>query len=490
MHQTTVDGVATLWDDLPGHFTAALVVGMGAADETFTTSGITHLIEHLVMAQIGRRPVSYNANVDIDSCAFVASGDRADVLQFIEDVACQLSNPDTSRIAHEAKVIQIEGGIYGPPPLAEALRARCGFRGAGLTFAPEPDLAAVTPQAITELTGRLVRKEGCVLVLTGAPAADVRIPVPDGRPDRSGDAPFLSRTTPGAVRGYSSDQVTISFLTPEPSEALGVLLTDRAFETLRMRDGLSYQFDAHATTFNGQGLTALGADFAENRAPDVARALRREVQRLATAPPSEAEIDHVRSQLSHRCGDPTEAFPRMIDEAIRVLRGLPARPHPAVLEMEMALMADEELHRAATMAQDTLLVHLPLEVWDETDDADRFDDLPFDECSVVSHDEFPTDGVVFARRISLPTRRRSAVVLTDKAIVLRHGRHLKHLEWSQIVGVGRFEDTRTMVTIDGATVEIRSRDFQRGQDLLSRLDARTADRQFAADSCGFYFDLG
>ncbi|WP_026181298.1 insulinase family protein [Demetria terragena] len=478
MQQTLADGVVTLWEDAPGPFSAGLVVGMGASDETFTTSGITHLIEHLVMAQIGRRPINYNANVDIHHSSFVASGDRADVLQFIEDVALHLHAPDTSRIAHEAKVIGIESGTYGPPALAEALRARCGYRGAGLTSAPEPDLGGVSAQAVTELTGRLVRKDGCVLVLTGEPADDVRVPVPDGRPNRADDAPFLSSTTPGAVRGYSEDEVTISFLTPESSEALGMLVTERAFDTLRMRDALSYQIEDHTMALHGHGLTAIGADFAEERAPEVARALRREVQRLVTEPPTEAEVDHVRSQLRHRLEDSTAAFDVMVEEAGRLTRDLPARHHSTRIEAEMAQVQGEEWNRAIAMAQDTMLVHLPLEVW-EADDAEQFDDLPFDGRRIQSADEFPTDGEIFLRRRSRLLPRRLAVALTGDTIAMRHGGEMRRAAWSEVVGVAHEGDTRMVVFADGFSFGLRGRDFRRGDKMLAQLDACTADVRFA-----------
>ena len=49
LNSTTVNGIPALWTEGPPPYTAALVVRAGAQDETVRTSGVGHLVEHLVM---------------------------------------------------------------------------------------------------------------------------------------------------------------------------------------------------------------------------------------------------------------------------------------------------------------------------------------------------------------------------------------------------------------------------------------------------------
>jgi hypothetical protein len=48
--QGEIDGVPALSEDAPGPWRESLVFGVGTRHDTFRTAGVTHLVEHLVMA--------------------------------------------------------------------------------------------------------------------------------------------------------------------------------------------------------------------------------------------------------------------------------------------------------------------------------------------------------------------------------------------------------------------------------------------------------
>ena len=54
LHLTEVDGVRTIWAEVPGPLRAGLVLRMGAADETLARRGAGHLLEHLALFGIER----------------------------------------------------------------------------------------------------------------------------------------------------------------------------------------------------------------------------------------------------------------------------------------------------------------------------------------------------------------------------------------------------------------------------------------------------
>ncbi|GMA84909.1 hypothetical protein GCM10025868_01590 [Angustibacter aerolatus] len=86
LHRTEIDGVPVLWRQGPGPLQASLVVRTGLADETFTTNGLTHLVEHLVMRRVGPRPIEVNASVGLLFTEFTATGSPAAVASFVTDV--------------------------------------------------------------------------------------------------------------------------------------------------------------------------------------------------------------------------------------------------------------------------------------------------------------------------------------------------------------------------------------------------------------------
>ena len=104
------------WVDAPGEFFCSLMFRVGLADETLATNGITHLVEHLALFGLGRRDHPFNGFVDDQRCVFYASGERAEVLEFIRLVAASLGELPLDRLGVERRVLRAEassaGGLY------------------------------------------------------------------------------------------------------------------------------------------------------------------------------------------------------------------------------------------------------------------------------------------------------------------------------------------------------------------------------------------
>ena len=113
VHVDDVDGVPLLWIDGPAPVEAALVFGSGVADETFTTVGVGHLVEHLVMSRLPRHPAhEVNASVMLHRTRFWSSGPSAEVsrsLLDIADVVAFLASDDAGYIS--GAVIPVDGGL-------------------------------------------------------------------------------------------------------------------------------------------------------------------------------------------------------------------------------------------------------------------------------------------------------------------------------------------------------------------------------------------
>ena len=81
--RTERGGIPVWFSDVPGPCFASLMFRVGIADETLSTCGITHLVEHLALYTLGRRDHQYNGFVDDVRCVFYASGEEDEVLEFL-----------------------------------------------------------------------------------------------------------------------------------------------------------------------------------------------------------------------------------------------------------------------------------------------------------------------------------------------------------------------------------------------------------------------
>ncbi|BDZ59793.1 putative Zn-dependent peptidase [Barrientosiimonas humi] len=469
MQQTTIEGVRTLWADMPGPFRAALVVGIGARDETFPTSGLAHLLEHVVMSRIGRRPIDNNAEATTDATVFSAIGERSDVLQFLHDVCLQLARPDTARMAHEAKVIAIESGMYDSPGATIALQARFGWRGPGLAAGPEPALDQVTPEQLLDLVSRLVTRDNCVLAMTGPPGDDIRLPLPDAPARRAPEPTLLPRSTPAMIQAPEGAPVTLSYLTRSPAVGLATILRERLMDRLRHDLGISYDISDDTLPLQAGWLTAIAADFAPDAEPDVARVMREEVLGLANRPPDAGERAHAARMAELQLNDPTQLTGYLGFSAVRLLAGLPVLTPEEMLARELAELEPARLREAAAHAVATMLVHVPME------------ELPEVVGLAVTTELY--DGPTFGdrrhrRRTVRPVPRSLEVSVGEDGISMHlRGEHIG-APWSDVVGVAHHEDQRMVVFADGNTVWLRARDFRDGQRLIETVDRATAGRRF------------
>ena len=60
IEQTTIEGIRTLLAPGPGPTRGGVTFRVGQADETLSTAGITHLVEHLALHKLGMTDYHFN----------------------------------------------------------------------------------------------------------------------------------------------------------------------------------------------------------------------------------------------------------------------------------------------------------------------------------------------------------------------------------------------------------------------------------------------
>src|ERR1700752_1003510 len=106
--------VPTFWVEAPEPFAVCLAFRVGRADETLTTLGTTHLVEHLALFQIDRRDFVINGGVDDTKTIFYAEGKESEVRGFLQAVTTALANLPMDRVEAERAVLMNEAATKPP----------------------------------------------------------------------------------------------------------------------------------------------------------------------------------------------------------------------------------------------------------------------------------------------------------------------------------------------------------------------------------------
>lgn len=317
VHVDEVDGVPTIWGDLPGPFHAHLVFGVGQAHETLPLHGVTHLVEHLVLSGSSEAPHSYNGATGTILTSFIAAGDLDRVSDHLRAVAANLADLPTERLEHERQVLRAEAAQRSGSP-ADALSLwRWGPVGFGLTAYEEMALRWAQPWQVREWSSRFAR-DNAVLWLSKAPPAGLRLPLrPAAAPVTP--PPLLSASAP--VPGvFPLEQRGVSFSvvaprTPAAPTAL-FLLQHRLEQRLRHELGLVYGVTVGSDVLSGEVRHWM---FRVDCLPESNEAVQREVCALlrgAAELPTAAEWERVNGQRELSRQVPVEArLPALLEAA-------------------------------------------------------------------------------------------------------------------------------------------------------------------------------
>jgi Peptidase M16 inactive domain len=468
VNRTELDGVPVLWQDAPPPFSASLVFAVGARHETFRTAEVTHLVEHLVMATLPKSHLDSNAQVDVGSTIFQATGRPEAVVEFISAVCAAIGDLPLSRLAIEAGVLQAEGASGDHPAMCAALNDRYGQVGIGLLGCDGPGPSQITEQHVNDHLRRFFVRGNAVLVLTGPPPAGLRVLLPAGLPP----APLpvrLSRRRPPGRLTYAGPMPSLSI---EVATADGLdasvlmrILVERITDDLRHRQGLAYEVGSSAARVDEtRGVITFWADGREGKLDTVAAGLWQAVRELAENGPTVEEIAHDRAGLEEFLADPRGTQVRLEGEAMRLLRGhQPFTPEETRAGHDS--LTPTHLRDMAARSLGTALLQLPEDV-----DVD-LPDLPVLDGEDERYGDEPVTGRTHRKRVlALAPPSLRAVVGDSGASIQLRGDSLTVL-WDDVVGLGTGQRDRVLVAADGTVLELSGKYFRGSGDLFAAVEA-------------------
>lgn len=304
---TEIDGVRTLWSDIPGPFTAILTFRVGVADERAPVAGVTHLVEHLAMPREDPPDVELNGDSDIVTTRFVGRGEPTEVCRFLADVSTALTRLPTSGIEQEIGVVRTELASNDVDVTIALLGLRFGAREHGLS-AFEPlgyRRRSGMDAAATSWAERYFTRANARLCLTGRPPAELAVPLPDGEVRSPGPIAPLAVDLP-AWTTLPSGVVAIGML-GSWQLGLGTALEIAARRLRRaLRDaGASYDVERTAMPLDAAHVHhALAADCTAENGERVRDATLRVLGELVAAGPTDEELRDERRRFARETREP------------------------------------------------------------------------------------------------------------------------------------------------------------------------------------------
>lgn len=362
--RTTVGGIPTLWADVPGDHVGALVVGVGARDLSPTTAGLHHLVEHLVMARVGRVATEHNAESGPDSLVFWAAGDPSAVADFLGRVTAamrSLADVRDEDLAVERATVVAEVGPENLYAHVGPFASRWGTAGLGLVDLSHAALLALTASDVREFAARWFVTGSTRLVLTGPPGDDLEVVLPDRpAPARAPHPAPLDLPVPGIVYGDEGG-LSLSFLVGAGTlvrQVVGEVLEETLLRELRLRTGRVYSVEVGAWTVDGDTTSwVLHTDPSSPRAAlDVLASAVRTLRRLAEEGPDADVLAHVRSALRSRWSMTDTRRSWLVQTAEAEARG--QRP-PTAWTSDVDAVDAEQVRAAVAAMLPTLLVTYP-----------------------------------------------------------------------------------------------------------------------------------
>ncbi|MEV6238790.1 insulinase family protein [Lentzea sp. NPDC051838] len=269
IRHTEVDGVPTVIAPADGPMNAGLIFRVGVADETYVTSGITHLVEHLALSGLASPDFHANGMTRMVNTHFYTVGSPDEVGAFLTRVCDALTSLPIDRFEAERTIVRTEAASRGSSPGEEVSAWRYGAQGYGLAAANDFGVDLLRPRDVVEWAADWFTRENAVLWITGDDVPEgLRLRLPGGvrrpPPPATSVPPVLpayfdtgeGRVSMGAVVRRSMGAIVLS-----------QVIERRLFQKLRQDLGGSYLATASYETRDAEHMTitALADTLPENQ---------------------------------------------------------------------------------------------------------------------------------------------------------------------------------------------------------------------------------
>lgn len=461
--RTVVDGVPVLWAKRAGLLRACLLFRVGRADETLARGGITHLVEHLALHQVGQTDYHCNGTTETITTTFYTQGTPGQVTEFMAAVTAALRRLPLDRIPTEVSILRTEASGRSSSPYDRIRLWRYGPATYGLHAYEEYGLnepAALDVQGWAR--SRFTRGNAVLWVSGDAVPDDLRLDLPDGPwlppPVPSQALPRLPAYFEGPVSGVVFD----AHVPRSPaSAALSAVLERRMHAVLRVELGLTYAASTRYESLVGDlGVLAASADALPERSAELVGPFVDILLDLAASGVTDAELATVRS-IAEASLTESDAAARMVPVAAHDLLVRTEARTPEQILAELRQVTPDDVHAVAKQAMATALVMVP-----EGSGVGRGGFVP-----APTHSDSRVRGMEYAGPPDSQGTRPLLVAGADGVSVVG-GRLASTVRYAECAGMLAYPDGgRLLFAPDGVAVAIEPRLWRLPPTVVSSVDA-------------------
>lgn len=322
-----VDGIPAYWADIRTAFTGTLTFGIGLRDETARTAGLAHLIEHLVMARVGRVNVTHNATTADESVSFFAQGAPEAVADFLSRVARAISSlheTTDDTVLEQRRIISNELGDADERPGRGHLVDRFGNRSIGLLDLGTPAHRSHSRAEVLRFADDWFHAGNAALSFTGPIPEGLTIVLPPARPMPERPEARVIRHGQWVVNGEVPVVVSLVFDSEDRATAAVAtsLLNDAFHDRLRGERHLIYSVLTQQLPL---GIDTLLCAYALDPRPEhvveTARAALDVIRGLASDGPTAEAVAEQLDRWRHSDADPANHTDYLDGRAVAMLRG-------------------------------------------------------------------------------------------------------------------------------------------------------------------------
>ena len=462
LHVGEVEGVRAVWADVPGPLRAGLVVRVGSADETLSSAGVSHLLEHLALFGTGRPGDHSNGFTDQTVTMYHCSGDADLVRTFLTDVTRQLADPPTHRLADELGVLRAEAAGRGRSAEDTLLTWRYGAAGFGLAAQEQLGLARLDADAVRAWAARYATRGNSVLWFSGPPPAGIAVGLPDGDPVAPPDPrPAVLPRLPAWFRADDASGIAL-YSVLERAWANGFLedvLRDRLVDELRVKQAAAYSPGVgYRPVSRGAGRLLALTDIVDGRQTDAVRIFLGILADLgAERPPTEDELAAVRRRREADHADPSAPLGFVTSAAWNLAVGTEPETYESA-DAGFAGVTPDDVAAAARSALAGAVAMVPQGV--------RMTREPWVEAPATVHE--PVDGRSFE---PVPGGPDGELVVGAGGVTRRSGGFHVTAPVGAVVAVQRYADGgRVLVADDGNRVVVEPTLWRHGQFAVEEVD--------------------
>lgn len=444
---------------------------VGRADELATTSGLTHLVEHLALPAQSRRRVDFNGVVDNVLASFWASGDEELARTFLAETARSLRSLPLERLDTERQILLAEEATQGPNLTRFAFALRYGPAGHGLTGYDEWGLRRVTAENVAGWATERFNSSNAALWLSGPEPGVLELSLPEGSRFPAPAAHTIAEVAEAApsVYGTGPDGAVAFSLESDRSIAFRVglnVLGHRVQDRLRFELGLSYEVEIVFIPLSAERVhVVLVTDASEHNVRRVSEEILRALEDLSADGPTAEELEHELEDARRYSSDASESPSQLYYAAAQSLLGAPhVDGRDLLAEQERATAAD--VARTIAEARRTLIAIVP----------DAQLDLPglrrYPLAAATS-----LDGRTYRPRgLRLRRAGEPRLVVGGEGVMLEAGEVRSTVPYRRCVAALRYPDgTRSLVSEDGFFVVVEPGLWKQGTRAVAEIDAATPD---------------